>query len=1066
MSDLRDTLQATLTGSYTLERELGGGGMSRVFLADELRLGRKVVVKVLSPELAAGISAERFEREIKLAASLQQANIVPVLSAGDTNGLPFYTMPFVEGQSLRARLAVMPRLSVTEILRILGDVARALQYAHDRGIVHRDIKPDNVLLSGGTAVVTDFGIAKALSASRTKGDAATLTQMGTSIGTPAYMSPEQAAGDPDIDHRADIYAFGCMAYELLAGHPPFHGKSPHRVLAAHMAEAPAPIAEKVPDVPSGLSELVMRCLAKDPGERPGSAADLVHTLNTVTSGSGMAALPPVHLNNAATFRKALIAWAVATAGVWIVAKAATISIGLPSWTVLGSMIVMGLGLPVILFTGFVHYATRRAITSTPAVTPGGTTQAQGTMATIALKASPHLSWKRTARGGVLAVSAFAVLIVAFMVLRALGVGPGGSLLAAGKLNVRDPLLIADFTGPDSNVTGIAAEGVRAHLSQSTKITLVTPAAIANALRRMQRPATARIDPALAQSIALREGIKAVVNGEVRTLGAGYAITLRLVSADSGATLASYTSTADSPSELIAAIDEVSRKLREKIGESLKAVQGSPPLQKVTTASLEALRAYSDGARAFDVERDFQKAIPLLRQAVALDTGFATAWRKLGTALSNARYPQSAVDSAVSNAYRMRERLTESERHLAEAYYFMRGAGRDRAKAEPPYLAMLRRGDSSYALNNLAVLYMSRREFARAESLYRTSIRRFPENAIPIPNLVGALLVQGKVAAAESVITAARPRLPDDPTLTASMLRVRFLRTGDIDAFAKDWDSVVAVAKTPQLRIFGHYSLGNLALIRGQISESERRWAVAESLEALTGIKTPPILDSMSVALHDSWFRGERERAVRRLDASLAALPLASMAESDRPYAEIAAGYAIAGRPDRARAILTQLQTQTKDTALLRSLQPGVHTALGEIALAENRPRDAVAEFRRGDVLPDGPVSGDILALPFNLGRAFDLANEPDSAIAMLEKYVSLLPLAPIREASSTLGRAGAYKRLGELYEAKRDYERAVSNYTTFVDLWKNADPELRPRVDEVRKKLERLAGENATRVKK
>jgi serine/threonine-protein kinase len=195
--------------------------MSQVFVAQDVRLGRKVIVKVLSPELAAALSAERFEREIRVAASLQQANIVPVLAAGDANGMPYFTMPFVQGESLRKRLVEGPGLNVSEIVRILGDVARALAYAHEQGVVHRDIKPDNVLLSGGTAVVTDFGIAKAISASRTASGGATLTQVGTSIGTPAYMSPEQAAGEPDVDHRADIYAFGCMAYELIAGRPPF-----------------------------------------------------------------------------------------------------------------------------------------------------------------------------------------------------------------------------------------------------------------------------------------------------------------------------------------------------------------------------------------------------------------------------------------------------------------------------------------------------------------------------------------------------------------------------------------------------------------------------------------------------------------------------------------------------------------------------------------------------------------------------------------------------------------------------------------------------------------------------
>src|SRR6476659_7276137 len=248
--DLRTQLESTLGATYTFERELGGGGMSRVFAAEETRLRRKVVVKVLSPELAVGVSADRFEREIQMAATLQQANIVPVLTVGETGGLPFYTMPFVEGESLRAHIAAGKRLAISEVIGIARDVAKALQFAHERGVVHRDIKPDNVLLSGGTAVVTDFGIAKAVAAARdgvTDLPAPTLTQLGTSIGTPAYMAPEQAAGDPNVDHRADLYAFGCMIYELLAGRPPFTDRTPVRILAAHMGERPKPVAELRPD---------------------------------------------------------------------------------------------------------------------------------------------------------------------------------------------------------------------------------------------------------------------------------------------------------------------------------------------------------------------------------------------------------------------------------------------------------------------------------------------------------------------------------------------------------------------------------------------------------------------------------------------------------------------------------------------------------------------------------------------------------------------------------------------------------------------------------------------------
>jgi TolB-like protein/Tfp pilus assembly protein PilF len=294
LPDARSELQATLGDAYTLERELGGGGMSRVWLATETALGRQVVVKVISPELREGLSAERFTREVRLAARLQQANIVPLLSAGTSAGAPWYTMPFVSGESLRARLASGAPPSLTERTSILRDVARALAYAHGEGVVHRDIKPENVLLSHGTAVVTDFGIAKALTAARALEGAAhaTLTQAGGTIGTPAYMAPEQAVGDA-VDHRTDLYAWGVMAYELLAGAHPFARHTTAQALVtAHLTEPP-PAFTPAQGVPPGLAALVMRCLEKDPARRPESAADLLRGLDQVsTSGPGIAAAAP------------------------------------------------------------------------------------------------------------------------------------------------------------------------------------------------------------------------------------------------------------------------------------------------------------------------------------------------------------------------------------------------------------------------------------------------------------------------------------------------------------------------------------------------------------------------------------------------------------------------------------------------------------------------------------------------------------------------------------------------------------------------------------------------------
>ena len=291
--DLRAQLQSTLGDGYTLERELGGGGMSRVFVAHENALGRTVVVKVIAPELAEGVSAERFAREVKLAARLQQANIVPVLSTGSSGSLPYYTMPFVTGESLRARIAAGTRLTVPQAISILRDVARALSYAHTQGVVHRDIKPENILLSGGTAVVTDFGIAKALSASRTQDGHANaaahtmLTQAGGSIGTPAYMAPEQAVG-VDVDHRADLYAWGIVAYELLAGAHPFAGKANSaQMIAAHLAETPISLTQRNADVSASLNDLVQRCLAKDAAHRPANADELLQLLDSFSTPSGV-----------------------------------------------------------------------------------------------------------------------------------------------------------------------------------------------------------------------------------------------------------------------------------------------------------------------------------------------------------------------------------------------------------------------------------------------------------------------------------------------------------------------------------------------------------------------------------------------------------------------------------------------------------------------------------------------------------------------------------------------------------------------------------------------------------
>ena len=278
MSDLLPRLRAALGDRYTVEREVGRGGMATVYLAHDLRHQRRVALKVLFPEFARSIGADRFAREIGIAAGLSHPHIVPIYDSGDADGLPFYVMPFIDGESLGTRLEREPQLPVADALRIATEVADALDYAHGHGFVHRDIKPDNILLSGGHAVVADFGIARAIDAAA----AGRFTTSGVSIGTPHYMSPEQIFAEDVIDGRTDVYALGCVIYEMLAGHPPFQGATMREIAMRHSRDPAPPLVNARPDVPAHVQSSVERALAKDVQDRWPTAAAFA----TALRGSG------------------------------------------------------------------------------------------------------------------------------------------------------------------------------------------------------------------------------------------------------------------------------------------------------------------------------------------------------------------------------------------------------------------------------------------------------------------------------------------------------------------------------------------------------------------------------------------------------------------------------------------------------------------------------------------------------------------------------------------------------------------------------------------------------------
>jgi serine/threonine-protein kinase len=272
-----------LADRYTLERELGAGGMATVYLAQDVKHDRQVAIKVLREDLSASLGAGRFLREIKIAAQLQHPHILPLLDSGEADGFLFFVMPYIKGQSLRERIDREGELPVHEAVRLLTEVVDALVEAHEHGVVHRDVKPDNVMLSGRHALVTDFGVAKAISEATGRN---TVTTLGVAVGTPTYMSPEQAAADPHVDHRSDIYSVGVMAYEMLSGRPPFTGSTPQQVLAAHVTEVPDSVAKRRPAIPPAIEAVVMRCLAKRPADRFQTAADLHAALEPLATPSG------------------------------------------------------------------------------------------------------------------------------------------------------------------------------------------------------------------------------------------------------------------------------------------------------------------------------------------------------------------------------------------------------------------------------------------------------------------------------------------------------------------------------------------------------------------------------------------------------------------------------------------------------------------------------------------------------------------------------------------------------------------------------------------------------------
>ncbi|HKP29023.1 MAG TPA: protein kinase, partial [Gemmatimonadales bacterium] len=952
--------------------------------------------------------------------------------------------------SLRRRLADGP-LSISETTSILRDVARALSYAHEHGVVHRDIKPDNVLLSGGSATVTDFGIAKAISAARANGgvQGTALTQAGMSIGTPAYMAPEQALGDPDTDHRADIYAFGVMAFELIAGRLPFQGSTPSKLLAAHLNEAPPDLLTLRPDCPPALTALITSCLAKDAMGRPQQAAEMSRVLDTVTTSGTGTTIPAILRGGQIRLGRAIGLWVAATAIVGLTAWAATTVVGLPDWVFPGSVGVMLAGLPVIAFTAFAQRTTHRLYTATP----GSRTLPQGTMATLAVKASPHLSWRRALAGGAIAVGGFAALVVGFMVLRAMGIGPMGSLRGKGAFGERETLMIADFASPPSDPTlgATVAEALRTDLAQSASLKVMTRSAIRDLLGLMQRPVDTTVSFDLAREVATREGAKAVLDGRIEQLGNSYVVSARLVGTLDGKELALFRETAGNQDELLKTVGKLSREVRGKAGEPLKAIRASNELERVTTSSLPALRKYVEGSRLADEQGDADRGIALIQEAVELDTSFAMAWRKLAALLSNEQRDRAIQIAALTRAFNHRDRLTEMERLLTEAIYYSNGPVRDFDKALTAYrAAILIDSTNTSALNNAANILNDRRNNpVAAESLYRRVVRLPRTFGGAFTNLLNTQIQNGRSAESlDSTVALFRERFPSSNEIWVSeMLAANGKGQYEVS------DSIVraAAASSKGLRqaVRTAGQLSSITELRGQTGDA-RKWVAHQSellLQANPSDATQRLIAALDSAYIDSGVDGDRSRALATVRRGMARTPMSEIPAADRPW-----------------SYLYELALALRDPGLMREAVGGLERDMlaeadDQVGLrARLTAGVAFTEGRWADAIRDVSIAEQRFSINkkvafFMRAVAWRELGQRDSSIAEFERLVTRPD--PYLVFDSYL-RVPGLQALGELYEEKGETKLAIDRYSQITQLWAKADPAHQPRLKMIRERVARL----------
>jgi eukaryotic-like serine/threonine-protein kinase len=721
-------------------------------------------------------------------------------------------------------------------------------------------------------------------------------------------------------------------------------------------------------------------------------------------------------------------------------------IGLPDWVPGFAIVLFIIGLPLVLATAFVQEGLPRGARSGAGARRRGRRGAAGSKSAPPARATPAgqhwlLTWQRATVAGVVAFFLLGITVAGYMVARNAGIGPAGSLIAKGALQERERLLIADFessTG-DEDLARALTQAFRVDLAQSPVMHVLEPAHVRDVLERMGASPTTPLGPEIVQQVAVRDGVKAYIIGDVLRAGRSYSLSASLLTAGDGSVLASFRETAADSAAVLDAIGRLSRRMRERVGESLRSVHATRRLESVTTPSLDALRKYSEAVHALDVELNLQLGVALLQEALAHDSTFGMAWRKLAVAHSNMAVGRDPVIRAATKAYEYRDRMTSRERDHTVAYYHY-AVTRDNMAAIAAYRTLLRNYPDDYTgHHNIALAYSREQRFDLAAEHQQRAIEIRPHQPNGYTNLAGRLHHIGRIDEAKRTLDEYERRFGETRTSLAERMHLAYSE-GDLDAVnelavrLRELDPSDAHARAES-----YHALADLSALRGGLGAEERQRATAVAAELERGAASLPLTVELLLAERDVDLLGDTAGALRRLESALARHPLTELPAVDRPYHMLIGLYARAGKGTAARDLHQEYEREVPEDRRgeLRA------TALWRAAAFAGADGDLPEALRQLRLLE--PVAPCKRCVARWSAVAFDRLGQPDSAIARYEQFLALHEGRMLWSDAYAL--APAHERLAELYHLRGDHERAALHAARFVELWQEADPVLRPRVD-------------------